>query len=401
MLYLLKTTVKHRNMKKISSTLKAFALTMILSLGCFMQGRSQDNVGVGTTTPDASAIMELLSANKGLLVPRMNTAGMLAIPTPANSLLIYNTDSMCYFFYRLPSTTWVSLCSGGSGSGSAGPAGPTGPTGAAGLAGATGATGANGIDGINGIDGATGPTGAAGIAGATGATGATGANGVDGVNGTNGTNGLDGATGATGSAGVAGATGATGAAGTNGATGATGATGAAGTNGATGATGVAGAAGTPGAAGATGATGATGIIQTYHVYGTAGRIAVASATPTVQPGLTQTFTTTTTTRVIVWATIGGRTTGTGSANYANVDMIIYLDGAFLPVGGWNRFQVTNPSTTNSFNTCAINTSFTLAPGTHTIDLRTLRLAGSTSTVDIGGNAATDVNPGELTIMILN
>ncbi len=79
---------------------------------------AQNNVGIGTNTPDASSILELLSTNKGLLVPRMNTAGMTAIPSPANSLLVYNTDSMCYFFYRLPGLTWVSLCESGSGSNS-------------------------------------------------------------------------------------------------------------------------------------------------------------------------------------------------------------------------------------------------------------------------------------------
>ena len=80
---------------------------------CFLFPKNniaQDNVGIGTTTPDATAILELLSTNKGLLVPRMNTAGMLAIATPSNSLLIYNTDSMCYFFYRVPTTSWISLC---------------------------------------------------------------------------------------------------------------------------------------------------------------------------------------------------------------------------------------------------------------------------------------------------
>jgi hypothetical protein len=41
----------------------------------------------------------------------------------------------------------------------------------------------------------------------------------------------------------------------------------------------------------------------------------------------------------------------------------------------------------------------LPAGTHTIDLRTARLNGNTP-VDIGGNAVTDVNPGELTLLIL-
>lgn len=372
---------------------------------------AQDNVGIGTNTPDASSILELVSAGKGVLVPRMTALQRLAIASPANSLLVYDTDSMCYFFYRQPATAWISLCSmSGGGSGAMGPTGP---------AGATGTAGVNGATGTNGIDGATGATGSAGVAGATGPTGT---NGIDGATGATGTNGIDGATGITGAAGVAGATGptgtngidgATGATGTNGIDGATGATGAPGVagatgatgtngiNGAAGATGATGSVGPAGAAGAPGAVGATGIIQKYHVYGTAGRLAVASATPTLQPGLTQAFVLASPATAMVWVTIGGRTTGTGNANYANVDVIVYVDGAFLPLGGWNRFQVTNPSTTNSFNTCAINTSFTLAAGAHTIEVRTLRLAGSTSTVDIGGNATTDVNPGEMTIMLLN
>ncbi len=83
---------------------------IVCSLLLTMSLHAQDNVGIGTNTPDASAILELLSSNKGLLVPRMNTAGMNAIASPENSLLIYNTDSMCYFFYRQPTTSWVSMC---------------------------------------------------------------------------------------------------------------------------------------------------------------------------------------------------------------------------------------------------------------------------------------------------
>ena len=197
---------------------KCVALSLTFMFTFSTKSSAQDNVGIGTNTPDASAILEILSANKGVLVPRMNTAGMLAIPAPANSLLIYNTDSMCYFFYRVPTTAWISLCTATGGGG------VTGPTGAAGAA---GATGPSGIDGVTGAAGAIGGTGAAG------ATGAAGPSGVDGV------------TGAVGPTGVAGAIGATGAAGAIGATGAVGATGAAGAVGAT------------GAAGATGPTGPT------------------------------------------------------------------------------------------------------------------------------------------------
>jgi hypothetical protein len=256
------------NMNSITKPLSVIILTLLLALNPKISG-AQDNVGIGTNTPDASAILEMLSANKGMLVPRMNTAGMLAIPAPANSLLIYNTDSMCYFFYRQPTAAWISLCSSGSGSGSTG---PTGPTGVAGLTGPTGVTGATGDTGATGSTGATGT----GIAGSTGATGPTGPVGPTGVgSGTPGTTGATGATGATGIAGPTGATGsigATGIAGTTGATGAIGATGNTGLAGATGSTGAAGATGSTGVAGTTGATGSTGAI------GATGNTGVAGAT---------------------------------------------------------------------------------------------------------------------------
>lgn len=104
--------------------MKRFILSKKKILVCFIYCcmhltfslQAQDNVGIGTNTPDLSAILEMLSTNKGVLIPRMNTVGMTNIPSPANSLLVYNTDSMCYFFYRLPSLTWVSLCHDNTGS---------------------------------------------------------------------------------------------------------------------------------------------------------------------------------------------------------------------------------------------------------------------------------------------
>jgi hypothetical protein len=245
---------------------------------------AQDNVGIGTTTPDASAILEMLSTNKGILVPRMNTAGMNAIATPANSLLIYNTDSLCYCFYRVPTTSWISLCTGGSGG--AGSAGPTGPTGAAGVAGATGITGsigATGAIGATGNDGITGATGNDGIAGATGATGAIGATGNDGIAGATGAAGITGATGNDGIAGATGAVGTTGATGAAGATGAIGATGNDGITGATGATGAVGATGSAGITGATGAVGTTGATGAAGATGPAGTVGATGAAGTTGP----------------------------------------------------------------------------------------------------------------------
>jgi len=57
---------------------------------------AQDNVGIGTVTPDPSALLEIQALNKGLLIPRTDT---LAITNPATGLLIYTvTDSSFWYF---------------------------------------------------------------------------------------------------------------------------------------------------------------------------------------------------------------------------------------------------------------------------------------------------------------
>ena len=144
---------------QIFQHLKTLLLFFALLLGASAVKAQNQNVGVGTLTPDPTSLLDLLSTSKGLLVPRMTAAQRLAINNPANSLLVFDTDSMCYFFYKAPAASWVSICGG--------PNGPTGPTGATGAMGPTGPAGATGPTGA----GAAGPTGPAGATGATGPAG--------------------------------------------------------------------------------------------------------------------------------------------------------------------------------------------------------------------------------------
>jgi hypothetical protein len=321
-----------------SIAILGFITSMTLPLNSF----AQDNVGIGTTTPDASAILEMLSTNKGILIPRMNTAGMNAIAAPANSLLIYNTDSLCYCFYRVPTTSWISLCTGGSGG--AGSVGPTGATGSAGIAGAAGATGATGT-GTTGATGPTGLTGATGFgAGTPGATGVTGPTGSAGIAGVTGATGLVGATGTVGTTGVTGATGLVGATGVAGATGITGATGATGLVGATGVTGVTGA---TGLAGATGATGPNWTITSnnYNANGTQSIITTIPSTITSSTG--------------AWLTTGnaGLTAGT---NYIGtndaVDFVVKTGGTAATN---ERMRVLGATTGNVI----VNSAVSISPTT--------------------------------------
>lgn len=65
-------------------------------------------VGIGTTTTDTTAQLQLNSTTKGTLLQRMTTTQINAILTPANGLMIYNTtlNHMCVY---QTGTGWVKL----------------------------------------------------------------------------------------------------------------------------------------------------------------------------------------------------------------------------------------------------------------------------------------------------
>ncbi len=280
---------------------------------------SQNNIGIGTPTPDPSSLLELNTTNKGLLTPRLFTAERLAIASPANGLLVYDKDFNCFFYFTTATSSWVSLCQ------LSGPTGNTGATGVAGATGLAGVAGANGPAGANGANGATGATGPTGVAGANGpagangiqgATGATGDTGPAGVAGAAGANGLAGATGATGVTGATGSTGTTGTTGVTGVTGATGITGTTGATGVTGNTGVTGATGTTGVTGVTGVTGSTGVTGATGTTGASGTTGVTGVT-----GPTWTITST-----------DFNATGTYTINTSIPSAISSLKSAWLTVG---------------------------------------------------------------------
>ncbi|MBI4648013.1 MAG: hypothetical protein HY738_15865 [Bacteroidia bacterium] len=80
---------------------------------------AQQNVGIGTATPDSSAILDLTSGNKGLLIPRvtLNNASLAApVTNPAQGLLIYNIDgSEPHGFWFWNGVQWIQAGAGGGG----------------------------------------------------------------------------------------------------------------------------------------------------------------------------------------------------------------------------------------------------------------------------------------------
>ena len=75
--------------------------TAVLCIAGHAQNKlpNKGSVGIGTQNPNASAILDVDTTGKGVLLPRMTKAQRDIIPSPANSLLIYQTDNTPGFYY--------------------------------------------------------------------------------------------------------------------------------------------------------------------------------------------------------------------------------------------------------------------------------------------------------------
>ena len=56
-------------------------------------------VGIGTASPSSSAILDVSSTTKGVLLPRMTTTQINAISSPAEGLTVFNTllNTLCFY----------------------------------------------------------------------------------------------------------------------------------------------------------------------------------------------------------------------------------------------------------------------------------------------------------------
>ena len=66
------------------------------------------NVGIGTSSPSASAILDVSSTSKGILIPRMTASQKNGISSPTTGLLIFQTDAPSDF-YHYNGSSWISL----------------------------------------------------------------------------------------------------------------------------------------------------------------------------------------------------------------------------------------------------------------------------------------------------
>lgn len=88
----------------MKKTIAAFCLMMVCIITKNVNAQtnkfpSSGAAGIGTTTPNSSSLLEIKSTTKGLLIPRMTQTQRNAIVSPANGLLIFQTDNTAGFYY--------------------------------------------------------------------------------------------------------------------------------------------------------------------------------------------------------------------------------------------------------------------------------------------------------------
>lgn len=96
------------------STLKNHK-TLLLMFFLLLNFISNAQIGIGTITPNATSILDITSTTKGMLAPRLTTAQRVAITTPADGLLVYDTDLKLFYYYSIGSSAWLPINSGTTG----------------------------------------------------------------------------------------------------------------------------------------------------------------------------------------------------------------------------------------------------------------------------------------------
>ena len=87
--------------------MKNYTLTLALCASFFC---AQSQVGIGTTTPDDGSVLQIDSKVGAFVPPRMTSTEMIAIPTPLDGAMVYNTTLNSYFIFG--NGTWSSQSSG-------------------------------------------------------------------------------------------------------------------------------------------------------------------------------------------------------------------------------------------------------------------------------------------------
>jgi hypothetical protein len=83
--------------------------TIIILFFFFSSFFGNAQIGIGTVTPNASSVLDITSTTQGLLPPRMTTLQRNAVATPADGLIVYDTDLKLFYGYVSTTSSWTPI----------------------------------------------------------------------------------------------------------------------------------------------------------------------------------------------------------------------------------------------------------------------------------------------------
>ena len=91
--------------------MKIFAIILIAFI--YISSFGQNNVGIGTLTPNSQAILDVTSDDKGVLIPSFSTLNRntlgLSLSNIDNGMLVYDEDLTVFFYWDGPNLQWASI----------------------------------------------------------------------------------------------------------------------------------------------------------------------------------------------------------------------------------------------------------------------------------------------------
>ena len=85
--------------------MKKIFLVSIICCGLHIIGYTQ-SIGIGTTTPNSNAKLDIVDSTKGILIPRMNSIHKNNIPN-TKGLMVFDTDTNSFWYND--GTNWQEL----------------------------------------------------------------------------------------------------------------------------------------------------------------------------------------------------------------------------------------------------------------------------------------------------
>lgn len=104
----MKKNTKMKSINKFSVALTLAFVFFMTNINVFAQVNTTGGVSLvqGDQSPHASAMLDIISTNKGVLLPRLTTAQRLAITPLTQGLLVYDLTEYSFYYVDQDTTCW-------------------------------------------------------------------------------------------------------------------------------------------------------------------------------------------------------------------------------------------------------------------------------------------------------